>query len=224
MGFIYQACPSESAYIKQITYGRSEGEGQLIRPAEYHWHLVIVRYQGHVQLLTVGPLSSAGVVSWVDGTELIWIQLTLGTHMPYLPVRTLLDKEIALPNASSQSFWLQGSAWSFPSPDNADIFVERLARSELLTRDPVVTAVVDGQPSDLSARTVRHRFLHATGLTQTTVFQMERAQRAAARLRAGESILDTVCAEGYFDQPHLTRSLRRWIGHTPAQLTRSPLS
>jgi AraC-like DNA-binding protein len=32
------------------------------------------------------------------------------------------------------------------------------------------------------------------------------------------SILDTVYQAGYFDQAHLTRSLRRFIGQTPAQL------
>jgi AraC-like DNA-binding protein len=25
---------------------------------------------------------------------------------------------------------------------------------------------------------------------------------------------------GYFDQPHLTRALKRWVGYTPAQLAR----
>ncbi len=32
------------------------------------------------------------------------------------------------------------------------------------------------------------------------------------------SILDTVERAGYFDQPHLTRSLKRFIGQTPAQI------
>jgi AraC-like DNA-binding protein len=49
---------------------------------------------------------------------------------------------------------------------------------------------------------------------------VERAKRAAALLRQGWSILDTVHAAGYFDQPHLTRSLKHWIGYTPAQLMR----
>jgi methylphosphotriester-DNA--protein-cysteine methyltransferase len=49
---------------------------------------------------------------------------------------------------------------------------------------------------------------------------MERAQRASARLQQGGSILDTVFELGYYDQPHLTRALKRWIGHTPAQIQR----
>jgi AraC-like DNA-binding protein len=34
----------------------------------------------------------------------------------------------------------------------------------------------------------------------------------------GVSILDAVHQAGYFDQPHLTRSLKHFIGLTPAQI------
>jgi AraC-like DNA-binding protein len=33
-------------------------------------------------------------------------------------------------------------------------------------------------------------------------------------------ILDVVFAEGYFDQAHLTRSLKRLVGQTPGQIVR----
>jgi methylphosphotriester-DNA--protein-cysteine methyltransferase len=62
--------------------------------------------------------------------------------------------------------------------------------------------------------------MRATGLTQNHIHQFQRAQRAAALLQQGFSILDTVVEAGYFDQPHLTRSLKQWIGHTPAQVMR----
>jgi AraC-like DNA-binding protein len=40
-------------------------------------------------------------------------------------------------------------------------------------------------------------------------------------LQQGVPIPDAVYEAGYFDQPHLTRSLKQWVGHTPAQLVRS---
>jgi methylphosphotriester-DNA--protein-cysteine methyltransferase len=49
---------------------------------------------------------------------------------------------------------------------------------------------------------------------------MQRAQHAQALLQQGVSILDTVDEAGYFDQPHLTRSLKQFIGYTPAQIIR----
>jgi hypothetical protein len=174
--------------------------------------------------------------------------------MPHLPLRHFLDVETILPEASSGSFWLKGSVWQFPDFENIDTFLDRLARREVLTYDPVVHAaleqesgisgqrldalahdnavckrqigtttrltVPDNHLSELAPRTVRHRFRHATGLTQTYIRQMQRAQQAVALLQQGTSIPDTVYELGYFDQPHLTRSLKRFIGTTPAQIAR----
>jgi hypothetical protein len=180
--------------------------------------MVLVRHKGNIQLLVVGPWTTAGVASWGEGAEILWIKFKLGAFMPHLPIRKFLDVETILPGAASQSFWLKGSAWQFPDYENVETFVDRLARDEVLVCDPVVNAVLQDQPQELSSRTVRHRFLQATGLTQSHIRQFERAQRAAALLREGVSILDTVYEAGYFDQPHLTRSLKHWIGHTPAQI------
>jgi hypothetical protein len=49
-------------------------------------------------------------------------------------------------------------------------------------------------------------------LTQTNIRQIDRAFRAAALLRQDLTILDTVWEAGYFDQPHLTHSLKQWVG------------
>jgi len=56
---------------------------------------------------------------------------------------------------------------------------------------------------------LRHYFLRATGLTQDAVLQVERANRAMVLLRQGVPIPDVVHQEGYFDQSHMTRSLKR---------------
>ncbi len=96
---------------------------------------------------------------------------------------------------------------------------EAVERSASILKMRVVVQSNDQLP-DMPARTVRHRFLRATGLTQSHIRQIERAQRAANLLRQGVSILDAVDTAGYFDQPHLTRALKQWVGHTPAQIVR----
>ena len=220
MSIIYEERLSDSPYVETITHGRTASDGSTIRPAECRWHMVFVRENGLVHPLVVGPWTTAGVVSWGEGAEILWIKFRLGTFMPHLPARDFLDVETILPGAASQSFWLKGSAWQFPDYDNVETFIDRLVRDEVLIRDPVVNAVLQGHPQEMSSRTVRHRLLRTTGLTQSHIYQVERAQRAAALLRQGVSILDTVYEAGYFDQPHLTRSLKQWIGHTPAQIIR----
>ncbi len=211
---------SDSAYVETVEHGRTACAGSTIRPAERHWHMVVVKAEGAVRLLVVGPLTTSGVVTWGEGGEILWIKLKLGTFMPHLPIKDCLDIEAALPGASDRAFWLKGSAWEFPNYENADVFVDRLVRAEVLVRDPVVDAVLHGAPHNLSPRSIRHRFQQSTGLTQNHIYQIERAQQAAALLQQGKSILDTVDELGYFDQPHLTRALKQWVGHTPAQIIR----
>jgi AraC-like DNA-binding protein len=143
--------------------------------------------------------------------------------MPQMPVSTLVNTGIILPEASSQSFWLDSAAWEFPNYENADTFVDWLVRDGLLVYEPVVDVVIRDQPQTdmrIAPRTVRHRFLRATGVTHSTIRQIERAKQAAELLEKGVPILDAVYQAGYADQPHMTRSLRRFIGHTPAEIAR----
>jgi len=125
--------------------------------------------------------------------------------------------EIILPKATSNSFWLKGARWQFPTYSNVETFIDWLVRAEVLVRDPIIHTVVHDLPQVIPARTVRHHFLRTTGLTQSHIRQVERAQQAAALLQHGVSIPDVVYQLGYFDQPHLTRSLKRFIGKTPTQ-------
>lgn len=221
MSIVAQDRPSDSPYVELITHGHTLSDGSTIRPAECHWHLVLVRHEGRFRPLVVGPLPKSGVASWGADAEILWIKFRLGTFMPHLPVREYLNVETPLPGAASHSFWLKGSAWEFPDFENVDTFVDRLVRAEILVCDPLVQAALqDAPPQDVPPRTIRHRFLRTTGLSQNTIRQMKRAQHAASLLKAGCSILDTVEEAGYFDQPHLTRALRHFVGHTPAQIIR----
>lgn len=211
---------SDSPFIETITRGRTASDGATIRPAEIHWHMVFARHNGNLYPFVVGPWTTSGVVSFTEGAEILWIKFKLGTCIPHLPTRNLVDRETILPGAASDSFWLNGSAWQFPDYENADTFVERLVRDDVLVSDPVVSAALQDRLPEMSARTLRHRFLQATGLSQSYIRQAERARRAAVRLEQGLPITDTVYELGYFDQPHMTRAMKRFIGYTPAQIAR----
>jgi AraC-like DNA-binding protein len=221
MSLIFEERFSDSPYVEKVTHGWTVSEGGTIRPAEINWHMIFVQHPGGVRALVVGPWTTAGSASWGEGAEILWIKFKVGSFMPHLPTRRYLDGEIALPDAASRHFWFKGAVLQFPDYDNVETFIERLVRKDDLVHDPVVSAALRDQPPEVSPRTVRHRFLQATGLTQNHIRQFERAQRAAALLRQGASILDTVFEAGYFDQPHLTRALKQFIGYTPAQIIRA---
>lgn len=84
--------------------------------------------------------------------------------------------------------------------------------------EPAVSAVLRGEPPAATQRTLQRRFVQAAGVTLGAVRQIERAPYATTLLRRGVSIAETTYQAGYFDQPHLTRSLKRLVGQTPAEL------
>ena len=150
------------------------------------------------------------------------IRFKLGTFMPLLPPGNLRDRnDVTLPDASSRSFWLNGSAWEYPNFENAEPFVKRLVHVGLIAADFTVSAVLRHQPPARTVRTAQRHFLQTTGMTQSTIRQIERARYATNLLNRGTSIMDVVHEAGYYDQAHLTRSLRRWIGQAPAQIIRA---
>ena len=180
---------SDSPYVETIMHGRTLSDDSHVRPAEFHWHMVFVRKAGEARVVFVGPWTTTGVAHFKEGAEVLWIKFGLGTYMPHMPLGRFSDVETVLPDASSRSFWLKGSAWEFPGHENAETFVERLVRGGVLIRDPLIDAALRGRPQDLSPRTVRHRFLRATGLTRGRIHQIERAQAGGGPLATGASDL-----------------------------------
>jgi AraC-like DNA-binding protein len=181
--------------------------------------LVVTRLHGKITLTVRGPETRATPLGDcpADG-EWLGIRLRLGAFLPHLPATTLVNAAVTLEASSNASFWLGGSSWQVPDYENADTFVDWLVRVGLLLRELLIDATLQGQRKDLSLSTIQRRFLRATGVMQSIARQIERARSATLLLQQGASILDTVYEAGYFDQPHLTRSLRHFIGQTPAQI------
>ncbi len=221
MDLVCDELDSDSPYIETIWHSHSETAGPFISMAEARSGFVITRFRGKATLTLRGPETRATLAANHAGAEFVGVRFRPGVFMPAFLPEALIDRQdVALPNAGARSFWLQGSAWEIPAVENMDVFVDRLARAGLLIHDPVVLEVLQGHPVHLSPRTVQRRFLQAAGLTQASMLQVERARRAVDLLKQGVSILDTVAGAGYFDQPHLTRALKYYIGLTPAQVNR----
>lgn len=213
-----QARLSDSPYVESVTYGRTLSDGMPARPAEMNWHMMISKFEGMTTATVIGPWSRSGAMTYRADTEILWIRFTLGAFLPPLPLRKLRDTELRLPPANSNAFWLDGGVWQCPDYDHIDTFIGRLAGAGLLTLDPIVHAALHKNTVDVSPRTIRHRFLHAVGMSQKRLQQIERAYQAVTMLQDGVSIIDTALELGYYDQSHLTQSLKRFIGKTPAQL------
>lgn len=212
----------ESSFAEWVGHGYTAADGVSMRPAEYTWHLIFTRQAGVRRVLVVGALEAARCLSYSGGAESLWLRFRVGTFMPHLPAALLLNRELCLPECSGNKFWLDGDVWEIPTFENVETFVGRLVRAGALASDPLIEAALRGELADTSARTLRYRFQHRTGLRQNTIRQIKRAERAQKLLREGHSILRTAYDLGYADQAHLTRSLKRMLGYTPRALLPAP--
>ena len=214
---------SDSPLVERIWRSRSSEAGSFTSVAASHWEMVVTRLQGTTTITVRGPETKPTSAECPADGEWIGVRFRVGTFMPQLPVVRVMDRQdVELPAASRRAFWLGGSAIEYPDFENAEAFVQRLLDGGWIGRDPVVDAVVNGRVESMatSTRTLQRRFLRATGLTIGAHRQIERARLAARLLGEGVPILAVVHRAGYFDQAHLTRSLRSRMGHTPGQIVR----
>jgi len=220
MDFTCDERPSESPVIERIWRFHSGATAvSFISMAEIHCGMVVTRRRGKTTLTVRGPETRATPAYCPPDAEFLGIMFKFGAFMPHLPARMVMDRrDVNLPEATSTSFWLNGSAWQYPHYGNADAFVEGLVREGLVVSHPVADAVLKGRPPEGSLRTVQRRFVQTSGLTCTAARQIVRARYAVTMLLRGASILDAVHEAGYFDQPHLTRSVKHVTGLTPAQI------
>jgi AraC-like DNA-binding protein len=221
MFLIFDDRPSDSPFVERVWRCHSERAGTFLSVAASHSEMVVTRHRGRTFLTLRGPETKVTTEDCPAEGEWLGIRFKLGTFMPQLPTANRLDRnDITLPSATGRSFWLSGSAWEYPDFENAETFVSRLAKDGVVARDSAVEAALRGQQQALSRRSVQRHFLHAAGMTHARFRQIERARYATTLLRQGASILDTVHEAGYFDQAHLTRSLKYFIGQTPAKIVR----
>jgi AraC-like DNA-binding protein len=218
---VFDDRPSESPFIERVWHCHSERAGTMHSVASPHWGIVVTRYRGRTKLTVRGPETRMTAMECPANGEWMGILFKLGTFMPEYPVGRLRDgRDVDLPSVSKQSFLLDGANWEIPSFENAESFVKRLIRGGLVSRDPAVEAALAGERQALSKRSAQRHFLYATGMTQGTFRKIERARYATNLLRDGMPIAEVVHEAGYFDQAHLTRSLRALMGETPAQIGR----
>ncbi len=165
MRFTFEERPSDSTFVKAIWRTQSGRSASFISTAAIHWEMVLMRYRGRTTLTVRGPETKATEAPVPAEAEWLGITFKLGTFMPDFPPGSLLDRhDVNLPEATGKSFWLCGSTWEFPTFENADTFVMRLARAGLVQHDPLVDAVRQGYPQSLSIRSIQYRFLPRHGI------------------------------------------------------------
>ncbi len=182
------------------------------------WGLVFWEQAGRAYASITGPETRTRPAPVPEGATFTGIDFAVGTSLRQVPTPALVDGGIELPDTTRRTFRLDGTRWETPGPDDAEALVDRLVRAGSVVRDPLLAEVLRGDRPAVSGRTVERRFRAATGLTRGAVRQIERARTAAQLLAAGDTAADVVAKLDYFDEPHLARALRSYVGRTAGQL------
>lgn len=209
---------SDSPWVDAVWTCTSEQVSRMTSVAGTRCGLVFWECDGRRYAAVTGPEAATATAPVPLGAIFVGIEFAIGTSLPGLPISSLVNGGVELPDTSRRSFQLAGSRWETPGPDDAEALVGRLVRAGVVVRDPVVGEVLRGDRPEVTDRTLERRFRAATGLTRGAVRQIERAREAAYLLAAGKGATEVVASLGYFDQPHLARALRRYIGRTATQL------
>jgi len=219
--FVIDERSSDSAFVERTWSSESEPEPFFVSVAASRWQMVVTTRAGNSRLTVRGPETHATITAIPADAEFFGIVFSLGTFAPGLPLANLVDRAVTLPTPTPKSVWLDGSEWELPTAANARDFVERLVAHRVIVRDPLVAEAVTTDARSVSARTLQRRVARATGLTRRTIRQIARAELAVEALGMGRSPAETALELGYADQAHLTRSLQRFVGQTPARVSGS---
>ncbi|MET7426078.1 helix-turn-helix domain-containing protein [Dactylosporangium sp. NPDC005555] len=214
----FETRASDSSWVDAVWTCTSDHVTTMTSVAAVNWGLVFWERDGHGYAGVTGPETRTGTAPVPEGATFVGIEFAVGTSLRTVPTPALVDAGIELPDATRRTFRLDGARWGTPGADDAEALVDRLVRAGAVVRDPLVVAVRRGEDPEVTGRTVERRFRAATGLTQGVVRQIERARTAAALLATGTPVADVVTGLDYFDEPHLARSLRRYVGRTARQV------
>jgi hypothetical protein len=210
---------SDHPFVEKVWRCHTDRADTFLSVAANSFEMVITRLRGKSFLTLRGPETAATPLDCPAEGKWVGIRFKPGSFIPrFLPGSLRDHNDVTLPSATAQSFWLDGSALEYPSFDNAESLVKRLAKSGMLSPDPIVEDTLRRRPRELCLRSAQRHFLRSLGVTYATFRQIERARYATILLREGVPILDVVGRLGYFDQAHLTRSLGRFIGESPAKI------
>jgi hypothetical protein len=123
---------SDAPFVERVWRCRSERAGTFLSVAASHFEMAVTRRRGKTFLTLRGPETKATALDCPAEGEWVGIRFKLGTFMPQLLPGNLRDhRDVTLPDATSRSFWLNGSAWQYPNFENAETFVKRLAHRRL---------------------------------------------------------------------------------------------
>lgn len=209
--FEHRPTDADASIVDRVWRTFSDAEETMTSVARTCCHLIVTRTPGQLLVTLRGPETRATTAPVPPDAEFLGVRLTLGAVFRPHPATSIVDSHVSFPVTRSGRVVIGGQDWETPTYENVEQFVRHLRDAGLV----VPSRLAGPEPHrHRSTRTHQRQHRAVTGLSQTAVTQIDRANAAATMLRDGldwRTVVDTL---GYFDQAHLAHALRRFVGHT----------
>ncbi len=209
--------PADSPFVQAVTRWVIGDDDRDRAVPDGCWDLVVLKRNGETNILLTGQTTQSILLQFDPGDEIMTISFKASAFLAFMPAGELLDRGIFLPK-TRHSFQLAADVFEIPTFDNAESFVRSLVKKEHICQDEVVEAMLMDDVQAYSLRSLQRHFLRATGMTHNYFRQIQRARQAAALLQNGNPASAVAYETGYADQPHMSRSLKHILGHTPTEI------
>jgi AraC-like DNA-binding protein len=216
---VFTERPSDNPHIQSVWKARISGEGSHTLPARGSWDFIFVKNHNGLATMMIGPSKMATVSEYSeDEAEYFGIKLTPGFFPTHLNANVMLHAVQQLETRKS-GVKIRDARIEIPTFDTAELFVDKLLQQTIFDTDLLVQSQLhQSEDSNISQRTIQRRFARSTGISKSHFQRIDQATLAQTLLLAGSSIADVAYQAGYYDQPHLIRSLKALKGFTPSQI------
>lgn len=216
---IHNSRPSNHPFIETVWDSKNVTDGTYVATPDGAWDLIVmIEKDGSRQVMLTGQATKPTTVPYRAGTGSVVISFIPGAYLSHLTGEEMIDLIEMLPNFDETHFNLAGHTFEIPSYDTVELLVEKMITAGILKHDNVVDTILEGDQKAISPRVAQRHFVKATGMTQSYLMQIRRAQEAVRLLQKGEKPIDVALNAGYSDQPHLAKSLKKIMGSSPSNV------
>lgn len=210
MSQIHRNRKSNHPLVETVWATQNIADGVYTATPDASWDLIVLmQSDGSKSMMLTGQSTKPMDVPYTKGTNSVVISFIPGAYLPAHPAKQLLDSFEMLPNADEDHFILAGEIFAFPTFDTVEQLVESMIKAGVLLVDPVVYSTMINKKWAASDRSVQRHFSKNAGLTQKYIEQIIRTQEAVRQLQQGKTPRDVAADTGFYDQPHLARSLKK---------------
>ena len=219
MSFTYEDKQVDSLFIDKIWHTYTTSDGVYTANLDGNWDIIITKSPQFLSVVVNGIGKVAVKVPYVAGIESIGIALKPGVFLRDHKGKDIVDSQRTLAEGKIDYVEIDGKQFAIPDFESAEMFVKELADSGILLVDQIVSAFSEQKSNLSSERTLRRHVSSTTGLTPHFLNQIQKAKFANNLLRKGVPIAQVALEAGYSDQAHMTKSVKKIMGRTPAQIS-----